>query len=213
MSALLLKTPLHKNNLNLISLWLMAKSKLNIPNRIGKAVQRFNMGHNWKSANVRGPQKICQNASVLGLRRNYIIGGEIWQKDEGRFLCPGANGPIGVRRKSATLPYPLKVWKEGINMSLFICMWKNKNGTGVRSCKCGSWKKHWINFSEEPWPEKCCVSGCTNPAKVGAHVISDQVAGEFIVPMCTACNAKKTPFCLKASTTRVSANKQKTCER
>ncbi|NLJ73349.1 MAG: hypothetical protein GX333_10090 [Syntrophomonadaceae bacterium] len=32
-------------------------------------------------------------------------------------------------------------------MSLPIGGWKNKAGTGTRSCKCGSWKQHWINAS------------------------------------------------------------------
>ena len=35
--------------------------------------------------------------------------------------------------------------------------WKNKVGTADRACKCGSWKNHWIKFSDKAWPAKCSV--------------------------------------------------------
>lgn len=44
---------------------------------------------------------------------------------------------------------------------------KNKGGTKDRECSCGSWKKHWENFSGQTWPEKCVVDGCNNEAAVG----------------------------------------------
>lgn len=100
-------------------------------------------------------------------------------------------------------------------MSLPTYGWKNKVGTAGRSCKCGSWKQHWINFSGEKWPTFCSVSGCREIAEVGAHIYntSDSAHGEYIVPACKWCNARTSTFSLRADVVLVSANKQMTCER
>ena len=91
--------------------------------------------------------------------------------------------------------------------------WKNKGGTGGRSCNCGSWKQHWINNSNENWPSKCSVSGCNNGATLGAHIINPNVSGERIVPGCDSCNKLGTEFSLKGGVTVVKANKSETCEK
>lgn len=91
--------------------------------------------------------------------------------------------------------------------------WKNKNGTGIRSCSCGTWKQHWINFSGKSWPELCSVSGCTNKPTLGAHVINAEVSGEKIVPMCALCNSITSYFDLKDGVKLVNANKSETCEK
>ena len=91
--------------------------------------------------------------------------------------------------------------------------WKNKSGTGVRSCSCGSWKQHWINFSHKTWPMQCSVAGCTNAPSLGAHVINAAVNGEKIVPMCDSCNKRTDYFNLKGGITLVSANRSETCEK
>lgn len=91
--------------------------------------------------------------------------------------------------------------------------WKNKNGTAIRACSCGTWKQHWLNFSEEEWPDSCSVSGCTNKPTLGAHVINSKVSGERIVPMCDSCNRRTDYFDLKGNVTLVSANKSNTCEK
>ena len=91
--------------------------------------------------------------------------------------------------------------------------WKNKNGTENRSCKCGTWKQHWINFSGEEWPIFCSVSGCFNFAELGAHVINSKVSGEKIVPMCKGCNNKSTDFNIREGTVFVDANVSNTCEK
>ena len=90
--------------------------------------------------------------------------------------------------------------------------WKNKSGTSGRSCSCGSWKNHWINNSSKSWPSSCSVSGCTNGATLGAHVINANVTGERIIPACDSCNKRSDEFDLKGNVTLVSANKQNTCE-
>lgn len=97
-------------------------------------------------------------------------------------------------------------------MALTASGWKNKKGTGERSCKCGSWKQHWINKSGKSWPEKCSVLGCNNSATLGAHVINSEVSGEYIIPACDSCNKLSSEFNLKGGITLVPANKQKTCE-
>lgn len=89
--------------------------------------------------------------------------------------------------------------------------WKNKSGTSDRSCKCGSWKQHWINNSNEKWPTCCSVAGCDNKATLGAHIYNPNVEGEWIVPMCESCNKNNSEFSLTGGITLVSANKSKTC--
>ena len=49
-------------------------------------------------------------------------------------------------------------------MDITATGWKNKGGTGVRSCKCGSWEQHWLNYSGKSWPTQCSVFGCSNQA-------------------------------------------------
>ena len=86
-------------------------------------------------------------------------------------------------------------------MSITAMGWKNKKGTSNRSCKCGSWKQHWINNSGKAWPDKCSISGCDNKATLGAHIfnINCNVSGEYIVPACDSCNKLDGEFNLKSS--------------
>lgn len=98
-------------------------------------------------------------------------------------------------------------------MELSTAGWKNKKGTGVRNCKCGSWKSHWIKFSGETWPDLCSVLGCEGKSTLGAHVINPNVSGEKIVPMCDSCNKIVDTFSLKPNIHPVSANTAETCEK
>jgi len=91
--------------------------------------------------------------------------------------------------------------------------WKNKGGTAERSCKCGTWKQHWLNFSGKSWPNACSVKGCSAVPTLGAHVHNPSVSGERIIPMCTTCNKKTDSFDVKADVTFVKANKAETCEK
>lgn len=97
-------------------------------------------------------------------------------------------------------------------MSITADGWKNKGGTGLRSCKCKTWKQHWINNSGEKWPDKCSIKGCNNSATLGAHIYNPNVEGERIVPACDSCNKLESEFSLKGGVTLVSANKSKTCD-
>ncbi len=89
--------------------------------------------------------------------------------------------------------------------------WKNKVGTGNRSCICGSWKNHWIKFSGKAWPSKCSIANCSNSPTIGAHVYHSNVSGEKIVPMCDSCNKLSGEFTLRNGTTLVPANQSETC--
>ena len=97
-------------------------------------------------------------------------------------------------------------------MSLTNNGWKNKNGTAGRACKCGSWKQHWIKGTGKVWPSECSVSGCTEKPTVGAHIINEAETGEWIAPLCDACNKRTESFDLDGGVTLVPANKQNTCE-
>ncbi len=96
-------------------------------------------------------------------------------------------------------------------MSITASGWQNKGGTAPRSCSCGTWKQHWVNYANKPWPATCSVQGCANAATLGAHVINSQVSGERIVPMCDSCNGLTGTFTLKGSITLPSANTSETC--
>ena len=89
--------------------------------------------------------------------------------------------------------------------------WSNKVGTSDRSCNCGSWAQHWVNFAHKPWPSQCSVQGCFNQAMVGGHVINAAVTGEHIVPLCNSCNGLTGMLTLKGSITLPSANVSETC--
>lgn len=104
----------------------------------------------------------------------------------------------------------IPIIKDALSKS---AVWKNKKGTGERFCSCGSWKNHWMNFSNEPWPNECSVFGCTNKPTLGAHVFRTDNSKEMIVPMCAACNKKEDEFLLKNCAKCVSANKSETCEK
>ena len=97
-------------------------------------------------------------------------------------------------------------------MGLTANGWKNKVGTGNRSCNCGSWKNHWVNCSGKEWPNECSVARCSNSATLGAHIFNANVEGEHIAPFCDACNKLNGEFDLKGGITLISANKQKSCK-
>jgi hypothetical protein len=89
--------------------------------------------------------------------------------------------------------------------------WANKRGTSMRTCSCGTWLDHWMNFSEEAWPARCSVYGCSNEPTLGAHIYHLEVSGEMIVPMCISCNNNQEFFDLKSEVVLVPANRSSTC--
>jgi hypothetical protein len=113
------------------------------------------------------------------------------------------------------------LWKRrcgGLEVSMADTGWKNKSGTADCSCKCGSWKQHWLNFSGQPWPKKCSIVGCENPAEVGAHLWNPTYGGvlpEVIVPLCKDCNnpENKDDMAIRIGIKKVSAYPEDTCGR
>ena len=87
---------------------------------------------------------------------------------------------------------------------------KNLSGTGQLTCRCGSWIKHWENFTRQK-AYLCSATDCRTPADRGGHVIKQNSVDRqhYIVPLCVACNNRTDTFNISA--TLVSANVQATC--
>ena len=90
---------------------------------------------------------------------------------------------------------------------------KNINGTSGSECNCGSWLKHWTNYSGQSLPASCREVTCASAPDVGAHVQKDSATDKswYIVPLCTKHNAKTTDLSIMDSTVLVSANVSGTC--
>jgi hypothetical protein len=90
---------------------------------------------------------------------------------------------------------------------------RNINGTSQKKCKCGSWLKHWENFSKQIanfFP----VENCLEMDLVGAHVQKDDPKDKnwYIYPLCEKHNAAKgKSFEVSDTYELVSANVRKTC--
>ena len=92
-------------------------------------------------------------------------------------------------------------------------IWMNREGTSDKTCKCGTWLKHWENISKLELPYTCRVDNCNNAVEVGAHIHNPIThSADYIVPMCKACNARIDRFHLKDETIIVLAEKYLTCE-
>ena len=89
----------------------------------------------------------------------------------------------------------------------------NINGTSSNTCKCGSWLKHWVKYSNASLPVYCVESTCTNAPEVGAHVQKDGSTDRswYIIPLCKTHNAKTNQSLTVGSVTFVSANVSNTC--
>jgi hypothetical protein len=98
---------------------------------------------------------------------------------------------------------------------------KNIKGTSKdrykdQNCNCGSWIQHWRNYTKSD-REKCCVVGCSNFVKDGAHVqIKDQRMGDnwYIAPFCGNCNNpnNENDMFIDSRVTLVSVYKQDSCK-
>jgi hypothetical protein len=92
---------------------------------------------------------------------------------------------------------------------------KNIKGTSVLTCPCGSWLKHWENFSNQSI-NSCPVNDCSETDLVGAHV---QEGGDstddawYICPLCSAHNKDPEELEVSPSCKLVPANKSDTCEK
>jgi hypothetical protein len=89
----------------------------------------------------------------------------------------------------------------------------NINGTSDTTCKCGSWLKHWQNFSRQSLPSTCPVLGCFQSDLVGAHVQKANSLNQkwYIIPLCKGHNASSSNLTVSDSVNFVSANKSETC--
>ncbi|MCX7716639.1 MAG: hypothetical protein N2Z73_04410 [Endomicrobia bacterium] len=91
---------------------------------------------------------------------------------------------------------------------------KNINGTTQNICKCGSWLKHWENYSKQALPSTCPVENCKQRPEVGAHIQKDSLFDNkwYILPLCKTHNSytRKT-IVVSDSIVLVSANVSETC--
>jgi hypothetical protein len=89
---------------------------------------------------------------------------------------------------------------------------RNINGTSQADCKCGSWLKHWENFSRRK-AIYCAEMSCLNKDVVGAHVqkVSFSDRNWYIVPLCSVHNNSKSDLETGDSFKLVSANVSETC--
>lgn len=93
---------------------------------------------------------------------------------------------------------------------------RNINGTSDTTCKCGSWLKHWKNFSGQTQPSYCPAYGCLKKDLVGAHVQKGDNSADqkwYIYPLCDSHNKHKGELEVSASCKLVPANKRETCEK
>lgn len=92
---------------------------------------------------------------------------------------------------------------------------RNINGTSQAACRCGSWLKHWENFSGQKTPLSCPAIRCSETKLLGAHVQkadgSDQ--RRYIYPLCEPHNRHTGELEVSDFYRLVSANKRETCEK
>jgi len=90
----------------------------------------------------------------------------------------------------------------------------NINGTSQNICKCGSWLKHWENFSGQLLPKYCPEKACMKAPEVGAHVQKGDSSDRswYIIPLCKDHNAMTgKSLDIMDSIKLVSANVAQTC--
>lgn len=88
---------------------------------------------------------------------------------------------------------------------------KNINGTSNNNCKCGSWLKHWENFSGRV-SLFCSASNCSEIATDGAHVQKEIGNNNwYIIPLCRGHNKSFKELYMDDSIIFVSANVNETC--
>jgi len=93
---------------------------------------------------------------------------------------------------------------------------RNINGTSQTTCRCGSWLKHWENFSRQPRPYSCPAFGCSKTDLLGAHVQKGGGSTNqkwYIYPLCADHNRYTGELEVSDAYRLVSANKRETCER
>jgi hypothetical protein len=89
---------------------------------------------------------------------------------------------------------------------------KNIKGTTGHNCVCGSWLKHWENFSDQT-SEYCQAEGCTEKDPLGAHAQKAYSKDEawYIYPLCKTHNQHLGELDVSAFYKLVPANIQDGC--
>lgn len=93
---------------------------------------------------------------------------------------------------------------------------RNINGTSDTTCRCGSWLKHWENFSQRVKSPQCPVSHWSRTDLLGAHVQKGGGSTDdkwYIYPLCAEHNRYTGELEVPDAYKLVSANKKETCEK
>lgn len=105
-------------------------------------------------------------------------------------------------------------YKASIHLPLTV-MAKVRNvvGSSNDDCKCGTWLKHWENYSNQETPDYCIVANCLEKDLVGAHVKKFDSAdkNEYIIPICQKHNRSSEVLTVSDDYDLVSANVSETC--
>lgn len=90
---------------------------------------------------------------------------------------------------------------------------KNLHGTSQLSCRCGSWLKHWENYTGRS-AAVCLAVGCHRQDLVGGHVkkVNSRDEDHYIVPICVGHNNEAGSYQV-ADNSLAPASVQKTCGR
>jgi len=92
---------------------------------------------------------------------------------------------------------------------------KNINRIEPALCQCGSWLRHWRNFSNGAMPNFCAEATCLDKPTVGALVQTDRTTDRswYVIPLCGE-HAKAThPLRVADITCFVPADISATCGR
>ncbi len=75
--------------------------------------------------------------------------------------------------------------------------WKKQRDTADQSCRCGSWKLHWIRHSKRDWPSTCSNADCHKKPTQGSHLRWLSGSRAQIVPLCDSCSKLTERFNLR----------------
>jgi hypothetical protein len=86
-------------------------------------------------------------------------------------------------------------------------------GTDAIICSCGSWLKHWKEFSGKPLSVFCAAASCRNSPTIGAHVQveSPNDTRWYVIPLCNQHSVKRRTLTVMESTVLVPADVHLTC--
>lgn len=92
---------------------------------------------------------------------------------------------------------------------------RNVVNTAGHSCRCGSWRNHWVRHTSSSWPPICSVLNCFGIPTDGGHVrrVSGADQSWYIIPLCSGCNKWDSDLLISPDTNLVPAKDLVSCGR